>query len=141
MSNLKLPRMTFVALAKNVKPGQTRKLAYATEAHRSEAGDTIKIKQHGNTIAILTPTSLYVTNCGYSTGTTATRLRKILDDNETDYYVRIRNFEMRLYNKAHTEVDPEFYSLTLTRQGDYWCTDYQNANGEAPVRELELSLY
>lgn len=147
MSNLKLPVMTFDALAKNVKPGQTRKLAYATEAYRSEAGDTIKVKQHGNTIAVLSHKSVFVDNCGWDTNTTATRIRKVLDDNSIPYYVRIKNFSMRLYNTAHTELDDSFRSLEFVDLGydsHNWAPNWETLGEDSAARTApapELSLY
>lgn len=117
MSNLKLPVMTFEALSKNVKPGQTRKLAYATEAYRSHDGTRITITQHSNPIAILSEKSVFVDNCGYDTTTTSTRINKILSDNEIPYYVRIRQYQMRLFNASHTELDDTFRSLEFVNLG------------------------
>lgn len=134
MSNLKLPTMTHKNLRAMMGKRSSLKLAYATEAHAEHGSDVITITQHGNTIAILTPDTVTIDNCGYATTTTATRLRKILSDNGIDYYVRIKNFSMRLYNSHHTELDPDFRSLEFVNIG-YWAPNWEklsNAGAEIP---------
>lgn len=139
MSNLKLPTMTHQNLRKILGKREERTIAYATKIHGEHGSEVITVTQHGNPIAILTPDTLYVDNCGYATTTTATRLRKILADNDAGYYVRIKQYAMRLYNDAHTEIDPEFRSATLTRQGTAWSLAYGEMNlTAAPVKELDL---
>lgn len=123
MSNLKLPTMTHENLSKLVPVGKIRKLAYATEARHHTDG-TIVVTQHGNIIATMTTDSLYVSNAGWDSTTTATRLRKILGDNKTGYYVRIRDYGMRFYNDSHTELDSSFHSASFNRLGTVWALDY-----------------
>lgn len=134
MSNLKLPTMTFEALSKTLKAGGDRKLAYATVATRSEDGKKIFISQHGNVIATLAPDSVSIDNCGYDTTTTATRLRKILSDNGITYYVRIKQYAMRLYNDSHTELDPCFRSIEFVKIGHAWCPNWETLSDEAPAK-------
>lgn len=124
MSNLKLPTMTHANLRKLLGKRPSIKLAYATEAHAEHGSDRISVTQHDNVIAVLTGDTLYVDNCGYDSATTANRLRKILHDNGLDYYVRIRDFGMRLYNGAHTEIDSEFRRAEFTRLGNVWAMNY-----------------
>jgi hypothetical protein len=100
MSNLSLPKMTYANL--NSVLGSTKwgraQLAYATTIER--VNDAIYVKHHENVIAVLEPDSVYVTNCGYETSTTANRLRKILSDNSIPFSVRIKQFSMRLIRVA-----------------------------------------
>ena len=120
MSNLNLPTMTFENIAKKMVGKSTLKLAYATEAVQGNSTSPIEILHHGNRIAVLSPENLYVSNCGWDSSTTATRLRKIMSDNNLGYYVRIRDFGMRLYSDAHTEVDPAFHSATFSLEDFSW---------------------
>lgn len=138
MSNLKLPTMTYDNLHKILAKSKKSlvKVAYATEVMSTANG--ISVLQHGNVIAELTPDTLYIDNCGYDTTTTATRLRKILADNGIGYYVRIKQYAMRLYNGSHTEIDPEFRSATLTRLGTTWSLAYGKMNYAKDSGDLDL---
>lgn len=124
MSNLKLPTMTHDNLSKLLGGRSAKTLAYATTAERS--GDSIIIRQHGNAIAELTPSQVTVDTCGYDTSTTANRLRTIMHDNSLGYYVRIRDFGMRLFNAERTEIDSAFHRATFTKRGDAWTLDYSS---------------
>ena len=124
MSNLKLPTMSYDNLTKLAK-GYETKIAYATTIERyDDSPARIVIRQHGNMIAQVTPDIIVIDNCGYDSSTTANRLRKIMQDNMLGYYVRIRDFEMRLYNAEHTEITASFRTATFTKQGVAWCLQY-----------------
>lgn len=122
MSNLKLPTMSFSALmARYSLTSKPTKLAYATTAEY--VNGHIVIRQHGNRIAVITHDIIVIDNCGYDSSTTANRLRKIMHDNNLGYYVRIRDFEMRLYNDVHTEIS-SFRAATFTKHGETWVLQY-----------------
>ena len=124
MSNLKLPTMSYDNLTKLSK-GYEIKIAYATTIESyDDSPKRIVIRQHGNIIAQVTPDIIVIDNCGYDSSTTANRLRKIMHDNNLGYYVRIRDFEMRLYNDVHTEVTAAFRKATFTKHGAAWCLQY-----------------
>lgn len=94
MSNLKLPTMTFEALRK-VTPdnGLTKTIAYATTASFFEDGadSYILIQHHYHNIGkIYADGRVWIHNAGYSSNTTATRLREILSDNHIPFKYAIR---------------------------------------------------
>jgi hypothetical protein len=84
MSNLKLPMMTFESL---MRSGHTKTLAYATTAElvpsddNGKTDDYIVIRHHGTVIAEIAGQWVYVTNAGYDSSTTRSRIHKILSDN------------------------------------------------------------
>lgn len=125
MSNLKLPTMTYDNLSKLLGGRSAKTLAYATTAERHANGNII-VRQHGNAIAELSPDTLYIDQCGWDSSTTANRLRKVMADNEVGYYVRIRDFGMRLYNASHTEIDSAFHSASFTKHGDAWALNHSS---------------
>lgn len=136
MSNLKLPTMTHKNLSKMLGKRPSLKLAYATEAHKEHGSDIITVTQHGNVIATLTPQTVHIDNCGYDTTTTATRLRKILSDNGITYYVRIKQYAMRLYNENHTELVSDFRSIefaNLSHAGQNWVADWVTLGEDSPA--------
>lgn len=94
MSNLNLPRMTYVNLAKLTRGRIDRvKLAYETTAERIQASngaswDTFLIRHHGNAIAEIGPDYMTLDNGGWNSRTTADRLQRILKDNDINYSAR-----------------------------------------------------
>ncbi len=147
MSNLKLPTMTHENLRKMLGKRSERTIAYATKIHSEHGADVITVTQHGNVIATLTPGMVHIDNCGYATTTTATRLRKILADNGIGYYVRIKQYAMRLYNAEHTELDSDFRSVDFVNlgssYGDNWapCWDSLGEGTVAPEKSEEVDLF
>lgn len=92
MSNLNLPTMTFDALeaeSKQFDRIKQRTIAYATTAeYVPQDGSTdayVIIRHHGSVIAEIARGWVYVTNAGYSSQTTRTRIHQILTDNRQDY--------------------------------------------------------
>lgn len=118
MSNLKMPTMTYENLSKILGSKSEKKICYATEIASYPGG--IRVTQHGNTIANISESSVMVTNAGWDSSTTANRLRKIMNDNNIGFYVRVRNFGMRLFAPNHTEVDSSFHQATFFRTEDNW---------------------
>lgn len=110
MSNLKLPTMTYLNLTRLLGKKNFVKLAYATTAERR--GESIAVFQHDNLIAEFNHDSVYLTNAGWHSTTTATRLRKIFQDNHSTYSVRIRDYRMRLLDDGK-EMPAEFHSITI----------------------------
>lgn len=125
MSNLKLPTMTYDNLSKLIGSKTARTLAYATTAERSSDGSII-VRQHGNAIAELTPKTITVDQCGWDSTTTANRLRMVMRDNDLGYYVRIRDFGMRLYNAEHTEIDSTFHRATFIKLEGVWALKHES---------------
>ena len=125
MSNIKMPTMTYDNLDTILGKSEEKTICYATKITRWANG-AIAVRQHGNTIAVLSPLALFVTNCGWDSSTTANRLRKIMGDNKIGYYVRIRDFGMRLFNSAHTEIDSAFHSALFTKHEGFWMADYES---------------
>jgi hypothetical protein len=109
--------MTFASLDKRLGTKWRVPLAYATYAERVN-GD-VYVKHHTSVIAVLSPDEVYVTNAGYETSTTATRLRQILRDNHIPYTVRIQQFRMRLARNFTSTWD-DFSSATFTKSENGW---------------------
>lgn len=123
MSNLKLPTMSYAALMATERlTSKPKKIAYATTAEY--ANGYITIRHHGNAIALIARNIIVIDNCGWDSDTTVNRLRKVMRDNNIPYYVRIRDFEMRLCNDAHNEIDGNFRTATFTRNNDVWTLQY-----------------
>lgn len=115
MSNLTLPRMTYVTLKGMLNNARLKnrsevKLAYATTAEYTGGENTITIRHHGNAIAMLTPEHIHLTGSGWNSQTTATRLRTILNDNQT---VLAENFGRTYYSVTSRDNQRE-YGLFLT---------------------------
>lgn len=94
MSNLKLPKMHPVTLRDIVRPGQTKTVAYATTVENR--GGVFYVRHHGNPIAIIGAYSVIVSNCGWGSSTTRTRLSTILHDNSIRASVTQKNWEQVL---------------------------------------------
>ena len=95
MSNLTLPDMGYVNLAKLMGRATVKRLGYETYAYREVVGSRvgeITIRHHGSAIASLTPDTLTLTHAGYNTSTTTARLHKILIDQtgQNSYGIAIR---------------------------------------------------
>lgn len=88
MSNLTLPKMTYVTLNGMLANyaarghGEARlKIAYATHIERYDGAVTVY--HHGNAIAHIAEHSFTLSGSGWNSPTTATRLAQILKDNQT----------------------------------------------------------
>lgn len=115
MSNLKLPPMTYAALLPRLRRGYAN-IAYVTVATRY--ANVITIRQHGNIIAQLDAGgNIYVTNAGWNTPTTRTRIHKILVDNGLDWGVTQIDFTQYLVNRVTGEKLPEFSSANFDHEG------------------------
>lgn len=123
MSNLTLPKMTFVTLKGMIGNARARhpfptnpviKLAYETTAEWDTSSDfdqTIVVRHHGNPIAEIGADFFTLDNAGWHSRTTARRLNRILRDNQTVlpsdpavtdrlwYYVRINQGRMQLWGR------------------------------------------
>ena len=87
MSNLTLPRMTYVTLNgmlhnADLRGNRTVKLAYETTASRGQDGNVV-VYHHGNPIAEIGEDYFTLDNAGWHSRTTADRLNAILRDNQT----------------------------------------------------------
>jgi hypothetical protein len=97
MSNLNLPNLSYKSLSDMaIQPGETRKLAYETTVETM--GDVFVIRHHGNAIAEVGLWSLDITDCGWGSSTTRTRLNKVVRDNVTDIPVHLnqKNYQQVL---------------------------------------------
>lgn len=125
MSNLNLGNVSFPGLKSRVKHGSGLKLAYATvAAHVPQDGSTDEyfvITHHGNVIAEIAENWVYVTNAGYSSSTTRSRISAILRGNNVPLYVAQRNHKQCLFQMIpvlvdgigeHVLVTDEFQSVT-----------------------------
>ena len=88
MSNLNLPRMTYVTLNGMLHNAYARgnnvvKLAYETTASRGQGGNVVVVYHHGNQIADIGENYFTLDNAGWHSRTTADRLNAILRDNQT----------------------------------------------------------
>ena len=88
MSNLNLPRMTYVTLNGMLRNAYARgnnvvKLAYETTASRWQDSNVVVIYHHGNQIAEIGENHITLDNAGWHSRTTANRLNAILRDNQT----------------------------------------------------------
>jgi hypothetical protein len=85
MSNLKLPKMHPVTLRDIVRPGDTKTVAYATTVENR--GGVFYVRHHGNPIAIIGTFGVSISNAGWGSSTTRTRLTTILHDNDIKAHV------------------------------------------------------
>lgn len=127
MSNLKLPILTFDAITESLKtahPNATgdigKSVAYATGV--ATLGYNPLVDPLPRTVAVIHHTSviaslwvgagnLHITNAGYSSSTTRTRLNKVLNDNKlTQWGVTQKNFVQVLINFDSKESFPDFQS-------------------------------
>jgi len=88
MSNLSLPKMTYDTLRNLLGSGSafrtgTAKLAYETTAEWRAGRQSIIVRHHGNVIAEIGQHYFTISGAGWNSVTTATRLAKILRDNQT----------------------------------------------------------
>lgn len=105
MSNLTLPRLTFVTLNGMLSNARQKgshrvKLAYETYVTYGNEGEVV-IEHHGSEIARLTSDTIRLTNAGWHSRTTSMRMNRVLTDNSatpavdfdgcTRYYVAIRD--------------------------------------------------
>ena len=104
MSNLNLPHLSFDSLSRRLGNKTSGTLGYATTVHRLSTA--ITISHHGNTIAVLTPMSLGISNAGHSSATTRTRLNKILRDNGVPFGVGQKNWEQILFDRSDDTSQP-----------------------------------
>lgn len=87
MSNLTLPKMTYVTLNGMLANNEAKlrhgalKIAYQTHITRHDGAVTVY--HHGNPIAELTEHSITISGSGWNSRTTADRLNAILRDNQT----------------------------------------------------------
>jgi hypothetical protein len=94
MSNLNLPTMTPLNLAKLIRPGQSKTVAYATTI--DNVGGSFYVSHHGNHIAMIGTWEVIVSNAGWGSSTTRTRLNAILHDNGIRASVTQKNWEQKL---------------------------------------------
>lgn len=136
MSNLNLPTMTFSALDAQVEShtGATLNLAYATTAEREFDG-SIRIRHHGNSIAVLAAEYLWVSNAGWGSSTTRTRLHAILGDNGTGYAVTQKDWDQKLVRRTDWTARDGFQQAHFDRVGDGWVLTHYNG---APVDLREV---
>lgn len=115
MSNLNLPTLTFDAIKAAVLKGRSktsRKIMNNTDAYLLNGGDKVVVHHHGSAIAILTATSLYLTNAGYGSQTTRERLNGFLSSNNTGVYLAQRQGHQVLFEReTHQRVTADFDSL------------------------------
>lgn len=121
MSNLSLPKMTYVTLSGMLSNAEAKgksnplKIAYETTIERIR-GTVILVRHHGNPIAEIGPYYFTLDNAGWHSVTTANRLNQILKDNQTVlpndpntdrlwYFVHIKHGEMLLSGRnVHGET-------------------------------------
>ena len=106
MSNLSLPTMSFPNLERLLDKRTSLTLGYATTATRDPHKRTIHVLHHGNEIARLTPMTLWVSNAGYSSSTTRSRLNKILLANGIPFSVGQKSYEQILTNHDDNTRQP-----------------------------------
>ena len=116
MSNLTMPTMTYAALLPRFANHPARRIANLTKAQLFF--DHIGIYHHGNRIAALySDDSIFITNSGWETPTTRTRLNKILRDNDIFWSVTQKNFVQYLVNDVTRYRRENFYSAEFNMRG------------------------
>jgi hypothetical protein len=118
MSNLTLPTMSLTALDRLMGKRTGMTLAYATTAVRTWEG--IAIEHHGNRIALIRPDYIYVSNAGYGSSTTRTRLNRILRDNDIPYGVTQKDFAQYLVDDATRTRVPFTGTHTFVKMAEGW---------------------
>jgi hypothetical protein len=83
-----------VNLRNIVRPGETKTVAYATTVENR--GGVFYVRHHGNPIATIGTYTLLVSNAGWGSSTTRTRLNTILHDNDIHVSVTQKNWEQLL---------------------------------------------
>lgn len=118
MSNLTLPKMTYATLKGMLSnahlKGQWRvKLAYETTIEYDNDGKAIIVRHHNNSIALIGPDWFTICGAGWNSQTTATRLRAILNDNQTALPPADSGFDDRLYYSVSSRNNAKEYGLYL----------------------------
>jgi hydrogenase maturation factor len=116
MSNLTLPKMNPANLAKIAKVGIDKKIAYATIVNRMVSGDYM-VYHHGNAIACIGTGEIEVSNAGWDSSTTRTRLNIILRDNDISARVYQKNYNQYL---SFNGKDYEFSSAVFQKISGEW---------------------
>jgi hypothetical protein len=118
MSNLKLPELTFDALKAFILKGRdktSRTVANNTVATLGGIGQTITVRHHGSTIAILSPNQITVTNAGYGSASTRERVNGFLSSNNTGLYIGQRQGAQVLFSRPdYGQITDRFTSLTYS---------------------------
>jgi hypothetical protein len=94
---------------------------------------SIGIDYHGNRIAEINDWNVYISNCGYGTPTTRTRINSVLADNHIPYRVTQKNHSQILstripvYNDMNqishyvwTVIDSDFHSGNFVMDAGVW---------------------
>lgn len=109
----------------------SRTIANNTVAHNLR--DSIGIDYHGNRIAEISDWEIYISNCGYGTATTRTRINSILADNHVPFRLSQKNrkqilsLRIPVYNDDYsirnykwTVVDPDFHTGDFKMDSGLW---------------------
>lgn len=118
MSNLKMPTMTFEAIADRFfsrRGDATRTIAYATTATFVTDGVHVEylIRHHGNPIAWVAEKEVAVSNAGYGTPTTRARINAVLASNGLPFHVGQRNHRQVLSDSHFNPITDEFKSAVF----------------------------
>ena len=116
MSNLTMPTMTYAALLPKLKENTVTSIAYSTNAKLLEYA--IGVYYHGNLIAKLYEDgSVFISNAGWETPTTRTRINKILRSNNILWGVTQKDFVQYLACTAASDRWRGFYSAEFNKNG------------------------
>lgn len=108
MSNLKLPDMSYSSLIELTSDSgdKWKKIAYATFIRRCPVHSSeVMVKHHDSVIATINGGAIEMDNHGYHSSTTSNRLNKIARDNDLEFFIAIRNFEMVLLNSERKVIE------------------------------------
>lgn len=141
MSNLKLPTLTYAALADRIKDGQTLHIGYMTTAEKvGGLGDAefIMIRHHYSTIAVLYKDgTVYITNAGYDSSTTRNRINHVLRDNNIRAGVTQRKGVQTLVIRPeqpalfHSTEHADFINATFSPNGRVSAVNDHQYEGQA----------
>ena len=110
MSNLNLPNMSRENLLAILGTRYDKKIAHNTVAEKMPGG--VRVRYHGNNIAELTETRVWLSSAGWDTVTTSTRLDKIATDNGLPVRLAIRQGDMVTLDPDTLKVTGDFSSAS-----------------------------
>jgi hypothetical protein len=123
MSNLSFKSKAHPVYLKNFLGNRyIRELAYSTYVKSPVVGNFV-ITHHDNVIAEISDWEVYLTNAGWGSSTTRTRLNQILRDNDIPFYVAQRNYSQVLFQRGEdgdTVITDEFRSASFRMNAGVW---------------------